>query len=124
MSRFTIFAVLVLTALLVSLPALAQQDVITTVIGGGPNGIPATDANLYNPQGVAVDSSGNVYIASFNQHRIFKVNTAGTISVVAGSGAQGYSGDGIAGDAINADLYHPLRGRGRQLIERVHRGPI
>ena len=107
MSRFTIFAVLVLTALLVSLPALAQQDVITTVIGGGPNGIPATDANLYNPQGVAVDSSGNVYIASFNQHRIFKVNTAGTISVVAGSGALGYSGDGIAGNAINADLYHP-----------------
>src|SRR5579862_2198231 len=107
MSRFTIFAVLMLAALLVSLPALAQQDFITTVIGGGPNGIPATDANLYNPQGVAVDSSGNVYIASFNQHRIFKVNTAGTLSVDAGSGALGYSGDGITGGATNADLYHP-----------------
>ena len=78
MSRFTICAALVLTTLLVSLPALAQQDVITTVIGGGPNGIPATDANLYNPQGVAIDSSGNFYIASYNQNRVFPIvaNTA------------------------------------------------
>ena len=48
MRRFTTFAFLLLAALLVSLPALAQ-DVITTAIGGGPNGIPAIDANLYNP---------------------------------------------------------------------------
>ncbi len=109
MRRFTIFVGIVLAALLVSLPALAQQDVITTVIGGGPNGIPATDANLYNPQGVAVDSAGNVYIASFNQHRVFEVNAStGIISVVAGSGALGYSGDGITGGAVNADLYHPF----------------
>ena len=71
MRRFATFAFLLLAALLVSLPALAQ-DIITTAIGGGPNGIPALDANLYNPYGVAVDSSGNVYIASFNQHRVFK----------------------------------------------------
>lgn len=105
MRRFTIFTVL-LAALLGCLPALAQ-DVITTAIGGGPNGIPALDANLYNPYGVAVDTSGNVYIASFNQNRVFKVNTTGTISVVAGSGAQGYSGDGVVGGASTADLYHP-----------------
>lgn len=83
MRRFTMFAFLLLAALLVSLPALAQ-DIITTAIGGGPNGIPALDANLYNPYGVAVDSSGNVYIASFNQNRVFKVNSTGTITVVAG----------------------------------------
>jgi sugar lactone lactonase YvrE len=107
MRRFTIFSALFLAAV-VSLPALGQ-DVITTAIGGGPNGIPALDANLYNPQGVAVDGSGNYYITSFNQHRVFKV-TASTkvISVVAGSGAQGYSGDGVAGGAGNADLYHPF----------------
>ncbi len=91
MRRFSILAVLMLAAVLVSLPALAQQDVITTAIGGGPNGIPALDANLYNPYGVAVDSSGNFYIAAFNQNRVFKVNSGGTITVVAGSGAQGYS---------------------------------
>ena len=107
MRRFKIVALLALTALLVSFPAQAQ-DVITTIIGGGPNGIPALDADLYNPYGVAVDSTGNYYIAAFNQNRVFKVSTAGTITVVAGSGAQGYSGDGVTGGAGNASLYHPF----------------
>ena len=64
MRRFTSSTLLLLTAMLVSLPAFAQ-DVITTAIGGGPNGIPAINANLYNPYGVAADTSGNFYIASF-----------------------------------------------------------
>ena len=70
MRRFTSSTLLLLAALLVSLPAVAQ-DVITTAIGGGPNGIPATNANLYNPYGVAVDTSGNFYIAAYNQNRVF-----------------------------------------------------
>ena len=107
MRRFTMSAFLLLAALLVSLPALAQ-DVISTAIGGGPNGIPALDANLYNPYGVAVDTSGNYYIASYNQNRVFKVTlSTGVISVVAGSGALGYSGDGVTGGAGNASLNHP-----------------
>lgn len=104
MRRFLTSALLLLAALLVSLPALAQ-DVISTPIGGGPNGIPALDANLYNPYGVAVDTAGNVYIASYNQNRVFEVNTSGTILVVAGSGATGFGGDG--GPAILASLTHP-----------------
>ena len=106
MRRFTIFSAVLLAAVLVSMPAW-PQDVITTAIGGGPNGIPALDANLYNPYGVAVDSSGNFYVAAFNQNRVFKVSTTGTITVVAGSGAQGYYGDGVTGGAGNASLYHP-----------------
>ncbi|MHB8217992.1 MAG: NHL domain-containing protein [Candidatus Sulfotelmatobacter sp.] len=106
MRRFTILAALFLTAL-VSLPGVAQ-DIITTSIGGGPNNMPAIDANLNAPYGVAVDSSGNFYIASYNQHRVFKVSGGGTLTVVAGSGAQGYAGDGIAGGAANANLYHPI----------------
>src|SRR5450631_1998180 len=97
MRRLTIFAALMLAALLVCLPALAQ-DMITTAIGGGPNGIPAIDANLYNPYGVAVDAAGNAYIAAYNQNRVFKVNPAGTITVLAGSGAQGYTGDGVVAE--------------------------
>ena len=107
MRRFLIFAALLLTAVLVSLPALSQ-DIITTAIGGGPSGVPATDANLYNPYGVAVDSSGNYYIAAFNQNRVFKVNTSGTLTVLAGSGAQGYSGDGVTGGAALASLDRPF----------------
>ncbi len=107
MRRFTPFAFLLLAALLVSLPAPAQ-DIITTAIGGGPNNIPALDANLYNPYGVAVDSAGNYYIAAFNQNRVFKVNTSGTILVVAGSGASGYTGDGVTGGASLASLNRPF----------------
>jgi hypothetical protein len=105
MRRFLLLLVVAVAALL-SLPGLAQ-DIITTAIGGGPNNIPALDANLYTPYGVAVDSSGNYYIAVYNGDRVFKVNTSGTLTVVAGTGAQGYSGDGIVGGAINASLYHP-----------------
>lgn len=105
MRRFLFLLAFVVAALL-SLPGLAQ-DIITTAIGGGPNNIPALDANLNDPYGVAVDSSGNYYIAAYNQQRVFKVNTSGTLTVVAGTGAQGYSGDGIVGGAGNASLYHP-----------------
>jgi len=107
MRRLTIFAALLLAIVLVSLPGLAQQDVITTAIGGGPNNIPAIDANLYNPYGVAVDASGNFYISSYNLNRVFKVTTTGTITVVAGNGAYGYSGDGVVGGAIYANLARP-----------------
>ncbi|HUA16647.1 MAG TPA: choice-of-anchor D domain-containing protein [Verrucomicrobiae bacterium] len=107
MRRLTILVSLLLLALLVSLSAPAQ-DVITTFIGGGPNGIPATDAFLYQPYGVATDGAGNVYFAAWNQNRVFKVNTSGVISVVAGSGASNYSGDGVTGGAGNADLEHPF----------------
>ena len=104
MRRLTIVAALMLAALLVSLPASAQ-DIISTAIGGGPNGIPALDANVYNPLGVAVDAAGNFYITSYYQNRVFKVSVAGTITVVAGNGASGFSGDG--GAATLASLAQP-----------------
>jgi sugar lactone lactonase YvrE len=107
MRRFTLRLVLLLSAMMLSLTALAQQDVITTAVGGGPNDIPALDSNLYNPVSVAVDSSGNYYIAATYQNRVFKVNTSGTLTVVAGSGAQGFGGDGVTGGAATADLFHP-----------------
>src|ERR1700730_8442961 len=97
----------ILSALLLSLPAVAQQDVMSTAIGGGPNDIPAVDSNLYNPIGVTTDSTGNYYIAAYNQNRIFKVNTSGTLTVIAGTGAPGFSGDGVTGGAANATLNTP-----------------
>lgn len=107
MRRLAIFSAVLLAAVLVSSPAWSQ-DVISTPIGGGPNNIPALDANLYNPYGVAVDSSGNYYIAAYYQNRVFKVSTTGTITVIAGNGAQGYSGDGVTGGAGSATMYHPF----------------
>jgi uncharacterized protein (TIGR03437 family) len=83
---------------------------ITTVAGngtagfGGDGGI-ATSALLANPTGVAVDSAGNLYIADTNNNRIRKVSAAGTITTVAGSDVQGFSGDGRS--AIGAALFRP-----------------
>lgn len=106
MRRITSLFVFLLTALLFALPALSQ-DVISTAIGGGPNGMPALDANLNQPYGVAVDSSGNYYIAASGQNRVFKVNTSGELSVFAGNGLAGYSGDSVTGGAANAMLNGP-----------------
>jgi hypothetical protein len=49
---------------------------------------------LNGPNGIAVDSQGNIYIVDVYNYRIRKVNPAGIISTVAGVGSVGYSGDG------------------------------
>src|SRR5436305_1904341 len=72
----------------------------------GDNG-PATSANLSNISGVAVDGSGNVYIADKDNGRVRKVSAdTGVITTVAGSGTFGYRGDG--GPATSATLYDLL----------------
>lgn len=84
--------------------------VITTVAGNGTYGYsgdggPATSAMLRSPTGVAVDGSGNLFIADQNSHRIREVNAANhVITTVAGNGGAGFSGDGIA---TQNNLYYP-----------------
>jgi uncharacterized protein (TIGR03437 family) len=82
---------------------------ITTVAGNGTRGFsgdngPPTNAQLANPQGVAVDSAGNLYIADFGNFRIRKVSN-GVITTVAGNGTPGFSGDN--GPATGAQLANP-----------------
>jgi uncharacterized protein (TIGR03437 family) len=84
---------------------VSPAGIITTIAGTGSNGysgdnVPALGAQLYNPTGIAVDGSGNVYIADSNNFRIRMISAGGTITTVAGSGAEGYFGDG--GQAVNA----------------------
>ncbi|MGB6688863.1 MAG: chitobiase/beta-hexosaminidase C-terminal domain-containing protein [Terracidiphilus sp.] len=83
-----------------------KPDTITTIAGGGPNEIPARNANTYLPFQVAIDKQGNYYYASANgSSRIFKISPGGIISVVAGNGIAGYGGDG--GLAADAELNAP-----------------
>jgi trimeric autotransporter adhesin len=78
----------------------------TGVSGSAGDGGPATAGQVNNPQGVAVDSSGNLYISEFAGHRIRKVSLAtGIISTVAGTGVTGFSGDD--GPATAARLNTP-----------------
>lgn len=86
------------------------SGMITTVAGNGTAGYagdggPATSGRLGDPWGVAVDASGNLYIADHSSHRVRKVDSSGTITTFAGNGSYGYSGDG--GPASSASLYYP-----------------
>lgn len=83
---------------------------ITTVAGSGTAGNSgdlgnASLARLSDPTGVAVDGAENVYIADYSSNVVRKVNSAGVITTVAGTGAAGYSGDG--GPAVAAKLNAP-----------------
>jgi len=78
----------------------------TSVQGYNGDGIPATDAHLNVASGIATDTHGNVYISDMFNHRIRKVDAAGYIHTIAGTGTAGYSGDsGLATDAaINSPI--------------------
>ena len=85
---------------------------ISTLAGTGTPGFSgdgkaATSAQLTGPGGVAVDSSGNVYIADTGNHVIRKITSGGTISTFAGSGGNaGFGGD--TGPATSALLFSPI----------------
>jgi len=107
MSRYAVIWLLVLCSFSVH----AGTNTINTLAGNGTAGSSgdgglATGAQLNNPYGVAVDSSGNLYITNYSDSRVRKITVAdGTINTVAGTGTVGYSGDG--GAATNALLKHP-----------------
>ena len=90
-----------LVALAVCWTASGQTYTISTFAGGGlPNNIPGTSANLI-PQSVAVDKAGNAFILDVNA--ILRLDaTAGILTVAAGNGTAGFSGDN--GVATNAQL--------------------
>lgn len=78
----------------------------TGQLGSSGDGGPAINAALNQPNGIAVDGAGNLYIADTNNHRIRWVNATGTITTIAGTGVSGFSGDG--GAATQAQLNTPV----------------
>jgi sugar lactone lactonase YvrE len=87
---------------------IAPDGIITTVAGTGNRGFSgdggsAKRARLNTPTAVAVDARGNLYIADTLNHRIRKVNRAGTIVTVAGNGAVSTVGHGTGGFGFSGD---------------------
>lgn len=90
-----------------ALCAYGQQYTISTIAGNNTQGFSgdggaATAAQLFQPEGIVVDSSGNIYFADGGNHRIRKISN-GTITTFAGNGTLGYSGDGAAATAAEFD---------------------
>ena len=85
---------------------LSAQNVITTLAGVDAvfngDGQPAINVPIGYINGVATDSAGNVYFTDPIEHLVLRVNTDGTLSVIAGNGISAYSGDG--GSATSAAL--------------------
>ena len=84
-------------------------QVINTVAGTDwffpLSSVPALSAPLGNPEGVAVDAQGNVYAADSNNNIVVRISRSGVLTVVAGNGTLGFSGDG--GSATSASLNAP-----------------
>jgi sugar lactone lactonase YvrE len=75
-----------------------SAGVITTIAGTGDagdtgDGGQATSAQLRGPGGLAVDGHGRVFVADTGNHRIRRIDAAGIITTVAGTGEGGYSND-------------------------------
>lgn len=90
---------------------ISPGGIISTIAGIGTFGFngdnqAAVNAQLNRPASIALDASGNLYIADASNHRVRKVATSGTITTVAGNGVAGYSGNG--GSATSASLRFPV----------------
>jgi len=102
-----------LAAILLTMAAQGQAPPVYTIDNAAGNGAAgfagdsgkAQDAQINFPLGLAIDKSGNVYIADQFNHRIRRIAPDGTITTVAGSGTQGSAGDD--GPATSAQLNYP-----------------
>ena len=87
---------------------ITPSGTLSIFAGTGTSGVPtagkATSSQLSYPQGVAVDSVGNVYIADAANHVIEKVTPSGTLSIIAGNGTRGHP---TAGPATSSNLNGP-----------------
>lgn len=88
---------------------VTPAGVITTVAGNGTttfrDNVDATTGGFGYVGGLAIDGSGNVYVADGSHQRIRRISTGGLLTTVAGDGTTGYSGDG--GQATSASLAAP-----------------
>lgn len=119
---------------------VSPDGIISTFAGGGStgpvqaNGGAATAIALNSPRNIAVDFYGTVYFSDFGGNRVYQVSSTGTLTILAGSGQAGFSGDGSI--AWNAQLSAPagvavdpagavyIADSGNARVRKVYRGVI
>jgi uncharacterized protein (TIGR03437 family) len=82
------------------------QSILSTLIGGAPNGLPGLSAALNVPSAIVTDSNGNSYVALKGAHQVVRIDSSDRVFSVAGNGISGSSGDG--GPATLAALATPV----------------
>lgn len=85
---------------------ISTDKIVTTLAGNGTRGFadgPGANAQFNDPEGVAVDAAGNVYVADGGNHRVRKITPGGVVSTLAGNGTQGY----VDGSAPGAAFIYP-----------------
>src|SRR5271155_404056 len=95
---------MVTIALVGACPGFGQSYTISTIAGAGWD-LPGLSANLSNLEGVAVDGAGNVFMTLATYSVVVRLDLSGHLSLVAGNGITGFSGDG--GPASLAQLSGP-----------------
>jgi sugar lactone lactonase YvrE len=75
----------------------------TGAVGYTGDNNPAIDATLSNPSAVAYDTNGNLYLADANNNVVREVSISGNITTIAGTGIEGYAGDGAAATSALLD---------------------
>jgi serine/threonine-protein kinase len=83
---------------------ISPAAVVTTLAGNDKVDMDDRGSVFWYPAGIAVDASGNVYVADSFYNRIRKVSPEGVVTTFAGSGVRGYAD----GPAATAKFYHPL----------------
>jgi len=88
-------------------PAGAMKVIAGTgICGFTGDGGPAVAAQLNDPNGLAIDSAGNLYFADSNNQRIRRIDENGIVTTVAGTGSSGSKGDN--GPGAKAELASPF----------------
>src|SRR5437016_3768129 len=110
MRRTFAFVLLLLGVWMIGRRPIPAQEAIAQSTSPGSaiiaDGRPAVDAAIDGPTGVAVDRSGNLYLTSSNESRVYKIGADGILRRIAGTGIPGFSGDG--GPATEARLEAPF----------------
>ncbi|HTB31627.1 MAG TPA: T9SS type A sorting domain-containing protein [Bacteroidia bacterium] len=120
----------ILVAILACVSFASYSQIISTIagidtFGFSGDGGQATSAEMGKPEGIALDGSGNIYIADVNNGRIRKISASGIITTIAGGGSNGLGDGGPATDAeLNAPVGIILDGSGNIYIADFYENRI